>query len=89
MGSKRAQLKGHPYNPASPPELQYQGIKNTETARPGLFWYHGFGSGQYFSKDGQFYWCQTDRARELAKEDSLQMQFIDSFRYYHGTYLGD
>ena len=59
------------------------------TPFPGLFWYSGFGYGDYFSNDGNRYWTSRSEAHELARLDGLKMEAIDSLEGYQATYLGD
>ena len=60
------------------------------TPYPGLFWYSGFGYGNYFSGDGNVYWAARSEAYELARLDGLKMESIDSLEGYRPVYfLGD
>ncbi len=56
----------------------------------GLFWYSGFGMGNYYAKNHDVVWCNSRRADELARADGFERaDYVDSFNGYVGTYLGD
>ena len=56
---------------------------------PGLYDYHGFGYGCYFSKDGNRYWCDGGTANAMAHEDGVKFDYWDSLQGYKPVYLGD
>ena len=55
----------------------------------GLYFYHGFGYGEYFSSDGFVYWGNSSDARGMAKAENVTMHYIDAFTGYRPVYLGD
>jgi len=67
----------------------FAGSKNKMLVRAGLFWYHGFGSGEWFSADGTVHWGTTSQLQEIAKAKGEQFEFVDAFTGYKPTYLGD
>lgn len=85
------------WDPAAPKKLPYEweawkrgnAPPPTETERPGLFWYSGFGMGHLYLPDGRRVWCSSSEAGTLARAANVEMTFKDSFTYYQGTYLGD
>ena len=56
---------------------------------PGLFFYEAWGYGNYYSSDGNKYWCQTSEGHRLAARDGLDMKVIDALENYQPVYLGD
>ena len=69
-------------------QVNYQtGSKLTVFA--GLYFYSGFGCGDYFSKDGKVYWGSSSEASKKAEEEGIQCKLIDSFNGYKPVYLGD
>lgn len=61
----------------------------TIRVKPGLFWYSGFGYGQYFSSDGFMYDGSRSECQQLADRDGLKMETVDSLEGYSAVYLGD
>lgn len=55
----------------------------------GLYFYSGFGYGDYYSTDGKVYWGSSSESAELAKRDGVKRDYIDSFTGYKPVYLGD
>lgn len=49
----------------------------------GLFFYSGFGMGDYYSRDGFVYWISASQAEDYAKRDGIDWKYVDSFQYYH------
>ncbi|KDN94639.1 hypothetical protein [Hydrogenovibrio marinus] len=45
----------------------------------GLFLYSGFGSGAFFSSDGNKCWTDVTEAREMAKNEGIEFVYLDSF----------
>ena len=70
-------------------EVRYHGSTETLPVRAGLFWYSGFGSGNYFSTDGTIKWLNSQEAAQQAKSEGVVLEFKDSFAYYSPTYVGD
>lgn len=56
---------------------------------PGLFWYSGFGYGNYYSTDGTVYWGSFSQARQMAENESVKLVYVDSLEGYKAVYLGD
>lgn len=48
---------------------------------PGLFFYSGFGMGNYYSKEGRIIWCDSVQASEYAHKDNVLKKTVDSFDY--------
>lgn len=67
--------------------FHYTGTSKRGRIFAGLFTYHGFGSGVYYSRDGYYYSCTTSEAQELAKEDTLEFVYEDTFSYYDGAHV--
>lgn len=83
------------WNPREPIELPYilgackSTWRPTETQRPGLYWYHGFGSGHLYLPFGRRVSCTPNEARALCSEEGLKYEERDSFSYHTAVYLGD
>lgn len=55
----------------------------------GLFWYSGFGMGNYFAKDGKVYWHSSSEAAEHARKDGVKFDWVDSMKHYVPVAVGD
>lgn len=50
------------------------------TVHPGLYWYAGLGSGDFFRADGTMLLdCSPQEAHAEARRLGLEMQYVDSF----------
>ena len=63
--------------------------RSTVEVYAGLFWYHGFGMGEFFSRSGKVRFCNRTEAVKHAHKEKVEFKFIDCFQGYVGTYLGD
>ena len=70
-------------------ERQFAGSKYKIKVREGLYWYHGFGCGEWFSSDGNVYWGTSSELRTLASVKGEGFEWVDSLQGYKPTYLGD
>lgn len=56
----------------------------------GLYWYSGLGSGTYFSKTGdRVENLSPQEANAIARDEGIEMTFIDSFGGYRHTFVGN
>ncbi len=56
---------------------------------PGLFWYSGFGMGNYFSAAGKVYWHSSSEAANHARGEGVKFDWVDSMKHYVPVALGD
>jgi hypothetical protein len=56
---------------------------------PGLFYYSGFGWGDYYSTDGTVHWTPSSAAYAMAAEEGVKHVWVDSLENYQPVYLGD
>ena len=52
----------------------------SEPARPGVFWYSGFGLGHYFGADGFKHWMTTTEASDRARAEGVPFLWLDPMR---------
>ena len=57
---------------------QFPGTEVTVAITPGLFWYSGFGLGNYHSIDGSVRWMWTTEANALARTEKAEFRFVDA-----------
>jgi hypothetical protein len=67
----------------------YYGTDYKQKVFAGLFWYHAFGSGEFFAPDGTVHDCTTTESHKLAERYKVEWRMVDSFSCYVPTALGD
>lgn len=71
------------------PDVTLRTPRRTLHPFPGLFYYSGFGYGNYYSTDGSVYWGTESEARAQAAQEGVECQYVDSLEGYQAVYLGD
>lgn len=74
------------WNIENPPAWRFfpsppKNLPQTFKVFAGLFWYRGFGMGEYFSSDGGVYWVGATRAHAMAEDEKVSFHWEDEEKY--------
>ena len=69
--------------------IQFMHLNKKVKVFAGLFIYSGMGYGNYYSTDGNVYWCSTTESYNMAEEDGVDHRFRDALEGHKPVYLGD
>lgn len=61
--------------------LKFAGIDKARPAEAGLFWYSGFGWGNYYSATGKVMWLDWSKARKQARKEGVEFAYDDPLKY--------
>ena len=67
----------------------YYGHSEEKEVFAGLYLYHAFGSGDYYSKTGEVVSCCPSESTQLARAEGVRHYDHDTFSAYQSPYLGD
>jgi len=69
--------------------IRYYGTEETFKPWTGLFFYSGFGFGDFHFSKGLKIWCSHSVAKAISRRYGIVFEHVDSFSYHSATAIGD